>query len=355
MGARLSYIGGTLIPPDQSINQAINASFIADENKLYKDTTKQPLYDELPYTTYSNLTKRLIKFVQDLQKYDTDDIDSVDKENIQLITSGVKHLNNALTAIYKDERYNPILNKKWNPYDNANKALQETIANITNPSARSKQDKDVDDANQSGDQWLLYKKNKDIKTMGTSDCQFLDIESRVSKLENCIGFVTDMNNPYPDALNAVDLLESRFEHVFGSQWVSIKQHANKMMNDLKNIKYHLDLMQARYKPTEKQTRMEWEKLEDLWIMMNKWDTVVFHLINIVKRLKSLQNYHYRTCLFIQRVNKIYDQQCFIYQSLKNDEKTLQKCLQSMEENTKLFQKNAMLLDQRLSVLDARMQ
>ena len=127
-----------------------------------------------------------------------------------------------------------------------------------------------------------------------------------------------------------------------------------MMNDLKNIKYHLDLMQARYKPTEKKTRMEWEKLEDLWIMMTKWDKVVFHLINIVKRLKSLQNYHYRTCLFIQRVNKIYDQQSFIYQSLKNDEKILQKCLKSMEENKKQLKKNAEFLEQRLSVLDTKL-
>ena len=127
------------------------------------------------------------------------------------------------------------------------------------------------------------------------------------------------------------------------------------MNDLKNIKYHLDLMQARYKPTEKQTRMEWEKLEDLWIMMNKWDKIVFQLINIVKRLKSLQNYHYRTCIFIKRVNKIYNQQCFIYQSLKNDSKTLEKCLKSMQENTKQLKQNSDYITQRLNVIDAKLQ
>lgn len=125
------------------------------------------------------------------------------------------------------------------------------------------------------------------------------------------------------------------------------------MNDLKNIKYHLDLMQARYKPTQKEIRMEWEKLEDLWIMMNKWDKVVFQLINIVKRLKSLQNYHYRTCLFIKRVNKIYDQQCFIYQSLKNDSKTLQNVVKSLDENKKMLQQNSDYLLQRLNVIEAK--
>merc|ERR1712154_744960 len=205
-----------------------------------------------------------------------------------------------------------------------------------------------------GGSWILYGQKKSVQTLGTADAQFLDLESRVSTLEQTVGYVTDMKNPYPDTLNAVDLLESRFEYVFGAQWGQIKKHATKMMSDLKNIKYHLDLMQARYKPTEKQTRIQWEKLEDLWIMMTKWDKVVFQLINIVKRLKSLQNYHYRTCLFIKRVNKLYDQQCFIYQSLKNDEKTLEKCVKSMEENTKQLNKNAMFLTQRLSVLDAKL-
>jgi len=163
-----------------------------------------------------------------------------------------------------------------------------------------------------------------------------------------------MKNPYPDTLNAVDLLESRFEYVFGSSWKKIKGHAGKMTSDLKNIKYHLDLMQARYKPQEKQTRIEWEKLEDIWIMMNQWDHVVFELINIVKRLKSLQNYHYRTCLFINRVNKIYSQQELIYRSLKQDERTLKRCLESMEANSKLMENNASILEQRCRVLEAKL-
>merc|ERR1712032_260432 len=141
---------------------------------------------------------------------------------------------------------------------------------------------------------------------------------------------------YPDTLNAVDLLESRFEYVFGAQWGQIKKHATKMMSDLKNIKYHLDLMQ------------------DIYIMMRQWDHVVFELINIVKRLKSLQNYHYRSCLFINRVNTIYGQQEMIYRSLKQDERTLRNCLKSMDQNNQLMENNAALLDQRLRVLQEKL-
>merc|ERR1719403_291738 len=126
------------------------------------------------------------------------------------------------------------------------------------------------------------------------------------------------------------------------------------MSDLKNIKYHLDLMQARYKPTEKQTRMEWERLEDLWRMMTRWDHVVFELVNIVKRLRALQNYHFRTCKFMQRVNRLYEQQCFIYQSLLADERTLKRSLESMKSNAKMMETNAMYLSQRLSVLDEKL-
>merc|ERR1712154_209553 len=188
-----------------------------------------------------------------------------------------------------------------------------------------------------GGSWILYGQKKSVQTLGTADAQFLDLESRVSTLEQTVGYVTDMKNPYPDTLNAVDLLESRFEYVFGAQWGQIKKHATKMMSDLKNIKYHLDLMQARYKPAEKQTRIEWERLEDLHIMMRQWDHVVFELINIVKRLQSLQNYHYRSCLFINRVNTIYGQQEMIYRSLKQDERTLRNCLKSMDQNNQLME------------------
>ena len=190
--ARLNYIGCTLIPPDQSINKRINATFNASENKLYKDPNKESLYSELPYVTYHNLTKKLVKFVRDLQKYNADD--AVDRENIQLLTSGVKNLNNALAAINRDESYKEILSKKWRPYNNTNKVLEQTIANIMDPSSRSKQadDDKEEDEQREEDTWILYQQHQDIKTVGTSDCQFLDIESRVSELEDCIGFVTDM-------------------------------------------------------------------------------------------------------------------------------------------------------------------
>ncbi len=54
------------------------------------------------------------------------------------------------------------------------------------------------------------------------------------------------NNPYPDQMSAIEFLETCFEFVFVSSWIPIKAHASQTMNDLKNIKYHLDLMQARY-------------------------------------------------------------------------------------------------------------
>eukprot|EP01084_Bolivina_argentea_P146501 256498_1 len=314
--AKLKYIGCTLIPPDKWINKAINESF----NKRKESTASAK-----PYTVYNKLLNDLSRFAQDLQKYDSND--PADERNVKLLTAGINRLNETLKAIGKDSEYQPILQRNYSSTDATNHALNKIITKVSETETEAKHSETEEDVE---DRWYLYHKNKGAQAMGTSDFQLLALESRISKMENCVGFVSDMSNPYPDTLNAVDLLESRFEYVFGSSWINIKQKANAMTNDLKNIKYHLDLMQARYKPTEKQTRMEWEKLEDLWIVMNKWDKVVFQLINIVKRLKSLQNYHYRTCLFIKRVNKIYDEQCFIYQSLKNDEKTLRKCLQSME-------------------------
>ena len=126
-----------------------------------------------------------------------------------------------------------------------------------------------------------------------------------------------------------------------------------MSKDLKGIKNHLDLLQARtYKTNEKQIRQQWEQLEMLSRLMFKWDPMVFDLVLIVQRLQSLQNYHYRSCLFINRVNDIFKQQCIIYESLKADEETLNHCLESMQSNKKLLTRNVTYIKQRLNRLEA---
>ena len=191
--AKLNYIGCTLIPPDNDINKSINNTFNNDKNKLYKDPTKKTIYnDELPFITYNKLLQQLTKFATDLSKYET--TDDNDKANISLLTQGIKSLNQTLSIIGKNNDYKDILEKDYNPYNHSNGTLNATINDICNDKSSNDDNKDNDNDNNNNkdDSWLLYQKNKGIKTTGTSDAQYLDIESRISKLENCIGFVTDM-------------------------------------------------------------------------------------------------------------------------------------------------------------------
>lgn len=192
--ARLNYIGCTLIPPDNNINKSINKTFNDNDNKLYKNLNKENnIYNqEIPINTYNKLLNQLGKFAKDLNQYETND--DIDKSNILLLTKGIKLLNNTLKEIGNKEKYKNILNKEYNPYNHTNNKLNDIINKLNvNKESISKSRDDNKDSNDNNDNsWLLYQKNKSIKTSGTCDAQYLDLESRISKLENCIGFVTDM-------------------------------------------------------------------------------------------------------------------------------------------------------------------
>ena len=162
---------------------------------------------------------------------------------------------------------------------------------------------------------------------------------------------------------AVTFLEARFDFVFQDRWVTVKALASKMKGDLNNIQYHLDLLlkhkhnpsQDRQKKQEMdQMRQSWQKFDELHEFMNKWDPVVFDLLNIVKRMKSLQTYHYRECLFVERVNKLQNQQNIILQSLKDDTKLLQTSLVSIQKNTKQLKSNLTYLQQRIGVMERKL-
>lgn len=192
--AKLNYVGCSFVPPDNAINKSIEDDLNSEHGKLYADRTKyHQLEKEIPIMTYNKLTEQLQKFATDLQEYDAKD--ARDGENIKLLTSGIQTLNNTLKELKGLRKYKTILSNHYRVHDRVNMALTEKIYDIKNPDREEEEDHGDYISRLYGDEegsWILYGQKKSVQTLGTADAQFLDLESRVSTLEQTVGYVTDM-------------------------------------------------------------------------------------------------------------------------------------------------------------------
>ena len=144
--------------------------------------------------------RQLTAFARDLQQYDSHAEAPLDRANVALIASGIKALNATLNAVSKARKYKSVLSKHYRRENHANMALNETMRAIKDPSSRpaeAKAEEEEGDAmlamyGGDEDSWLLYRQGRPVKTVGTADAHFLDIEQRISSIEDCVGFVTDM-------------------------------------------------------------------------------------------------------------------------------------------------------------------
>ena len=99
----------------------------------------------------------------------------------------MESMENMANAEYHESLQHNQRLPNWNK--NKNKNINEAK---NEEEDEEEEDEDAEENENKNNSWFIYRQKQKNQSRGTVDAQYLNVEQRISNMENCMGFVSDM-------------------------------------------------------------------------------------------------------------------------------------------------------------------
>ena len=170
--------------------------------------------------------------------------------------------------------------------------------------------------------------------------RLVDLEKRIAGLEKAVGSPSGAEiatlGAEPNLVSAVERLEEKVSLLDKQNLDMLEFRLQSLLDKLKEVK-------TKPVVSEKLT-----KVQEMYELAQKWDSVADSLPLIVDRLQVLDPLHQQTLQFSQALNAIDTLQQQVVNSTKSNNASLDQLKTNMNQNMENIQSNITSLEQRLN-------
>jgi len=300
--------------------------------------------EENPLQKFQRLqyeTKKLMEELQDKKA----EIPKEKKEGVSpaALKDEVVILQNQLTELLKDERYQQLLNPKYEVEHSATVQQGLTKKLLAELSALSKGKGEAKDSKGQVTYELYYTPDKS-KYLQMS--KFADIERRIAELEKVLG--TNQSFPILESpvLNLVDSLRGEVTSLTPSNLDALQRKLSIVSQELNEVLSKHESLSPNGQD---------QQISEIYEMMKKWDSVSSSLPSLVARLNTLKSLHEQSASFVSSLQQLDSHQTELKTLLKSDQELLSQLDKNFQENFTTIQSNFSNLEKRFGALSKKME
>ncbi|CEM10075.1 unnamed protein product [Vitrella brassicaformis CCMP3155] len=308
-------------------------------------------------------TQRLQAEVSELLEYVTNEINLGRGNELRALFEGagdpaaikeeLKTLEGQLSTLLNDEKVKAELIGSSDPSyklpageaDLFNSVMQQLSALKTTSAATADKDKEKKKDGESRMVYEVYYDPNERPLVETS--KLIGLESRLSELEKQIGVEAQSQLPFPDVQSGIYDLNERLSLLDANKLDAIGRRTQALMSELEMV------LRKKAEITSAALTDDDQKVQELFLMSQRWKIATAGLPYIVVRLKSLKALHQHSGSFATRISVLESNQTELQKQLDATSAALTTVSKSLQDSLKTFTENIDKMHTRIAELQKK--